>query len=488
MSASVYLGIDLGTSAVKILAMRSDGAVLAKEREDYATLSPQPGWNEQSPHAWWQATCSALGRILAHLGPVEVAGVGFSGQLNGFVLVDEGDAPIGEALIWLDIRASDIAAQMARDHGERIKAISHNQVTPIAVLPKLKWVAQHRPEVLARAKRLFLVKDFILWKLTGAHATDPSDAAATGLMDYRGRRWSPELCALAGVDPAILPVIRSSDAIVGRITAAAAAQCGIPPGVPVVAGAGDVTALSVGCGVIDKGVAAVTLGTAGHVVLSEDRHPDGRAGEVWELSHAAPDKTIWLGLVMSGGLSISWFRSVLRDMDYAEISRLAEHSPPGARGVLFLPFLEGASTPYHQPEARAAFLGLSSSHGTGDMIRSVLEGVAYNIRECLDLFQANGAEITELRIGEGGSRIEQWCQIIADVVNRPVHLLAEMDASALGAAVLACAGAEDRPVGAIADQVVALSRSFLPDAARASVYEGTFRSYQKAVGRLLPGS
>lgn len=488
MTTPIYLGIDLGTSAVKILAMTADGQVLAKERGDYPTLSPKPGWNEQSPLAWWEATCSTLRRLLDGLGGVEVAGVGFSGQLNGFVLVDAAGEPIGDALIWLDIRAADISARLNVEDGPLIKAISHNQVTPIAVLPKLRWVAEHQPDKLARARKLFLVKDFILWKLTGIQATDPSDAAATGMMDYKNRQWSPELCAMAGVDPAILPPIRRSDEVVGHITAEASALCGIAPGVPVVAGAGDVTALSVGCGVIEKGVLAVTLGTAGHVVLSEDRHPDGASGEVWELSHAVADKTIWLGLVMSGGLSISWLRSILQGMDYAEISRLAEASPAGARGVTFLPFLEGASTPYHQPEARAAFVGLSSSHGTGDMIRAVLEGVAYNIRECIDLFEAQGAEIHEVRIGEGGSRIQQWCQIIADVANRPVRLLAEMDASALGAAALACAGATGEPVGVVADRVVSLAGGFVPDPAAVKVYEETFHVYQEAVGRLMPRS
>ena len=248
------------------------------------------------------------------------------------------------------------------------------------------------------------------------------------------------------------------------------------------------TALSVGCGVIEKGVLAVTLGTAGHVVLSEERHPSGQSGEIWELSHAVSDKTIWLGLVMSGGLSISWLRSILGNLDYDEIARLADASPPGSRGIVFLPFLEGASTPYHRPDARAAFVGLSSSHGTGDMIRSVLEGVAYNIRECIELFEARGAQISEVRLGEGGSRIQQWCQIIADVVDRPVNLLSEMDASALGAAILAQAGARGEPVGAIAASAVSLSGTFQPDPGRIKVYEESFQSYQEAVARLLPGA
>ena len=486
MTEAAYLGIDLGTSAVKVLAMSSGGNVLAKQSAEYPTHSSQPGWSEQSPNDWWEATRSAVRTIIGDLTDVKIAGVSFSGQLNGFVLVDENEEPVHDALIWLDIRAAEISASMAISDGQEILDITHNQVSPIAVLPKLKWFKENHPNLFARSERLFLVKDYILWKLTGAHATDPSDAAATAMMDFEQQRWSEHLCNLAGIDIDHMPKIHASDEIAGAITSEAALATNIPVDTPVITGAGDVTALSVGCGVIEKGILAITLGTAGHVVLSEDQAPKGSAGEVWELSHAVKNKTIWLGLVMSGGLCLSWLNKILSGVSYEEMGRLSETSPPGARGVVFLPFLEGASTPYHQPEARGSFTGLSSSHTTADMIRAVLEGVAFNIRECVELFEKHGGEISEVRIGEGGSRTREWCQIISDVVGRPVSLLEELDASALGAAMIAQSGIENRPLLDVVSSAVHLSDTFEPNTELQPVYDEAYGRYKDAVQRLMP--
>lgn len=486
MTNSVYLGIDLGTSAVKVLAMSAEGKVLSKGSAEYPTHSPQPGWSEQSPEDWWRATCEATRHVMAELKGAQISGVSFSGQLNGFVLTDEEDVPVHDALIWLDIRATEVSADMATSDGSRILEISRNQVSPIAVLPKLKWFRDNYGDLFKSGKRLFLVKDYILWKLTGRHTTDPSDAAATAMMDFSTQEWSKPLCELAGIDPARMPEICPSDRVVGMVRPEAAEASGVPEGTPVVAGAGDVTALSVGCGVINSGVLAITLGTAGHVVLSEDGPPKGAPGEVWVLSHAIKDKTIWLGLVMSGGLCLSWLNNILSGLGYEEMAALSERSPPGAQGITFLPFLEGASTPYHQPEARGSFTGLSSSHSTADMIRSVLEGVAFNIRECVELFEKHGGKIDEVRIGEGGSRTREWCQIISDVVGRPVRLLEELDASALGAAMIAQAGIEERPLAEVVSQTVQLSDSFVPNADLQPVYDEAYDRYKTAVRRLMP--
>lgn len=488
MTEVVYLGIDLGTSAVKILAMSSNGNVLAKESAEYPVHSSQPGWSEQSPNDWWNATCSAVRRVIADLPGMQIAGVSFSGQLNGFVLVDKNGEPVHDALIWLDIRAAETASNMANSDGHEILKITHNQVSPIAVLPKLKWFKKNHPDKFARSEKLFLVKDYILWKLTGVHATDPSDAAATAMMEFDHQRWSEYLCNLAGIDIGHMPKIHASNEVVGAISTAAALATNIPANTPVIAGAGDVTALSVGCGVIEKGILAITLGTAGHVVLSEDHAPKGSAGEVWELSHAVKDKTIWLGLVMSGGLCLSWLNKILSGVSYEEMARLSETSPPGARGVTFLPFLEGASTPYHQPEARGSFTNLSSSHANADMVRAVLEGVAFNIRECVELFEKHGGEINEVRIGEGGSRTREWCQIISDVVGRPVSLLEELDASALGAAMIAQSGIENRSLLDVVSAVVHLGDSFEPNAELRPVYDEAYGRYKDAVRRLMPAT
>ncbi|MCH8111969.1 MAG: xylulokinase [Proteobacteria bacterium] len=478
-----FLGVDLGTSAVKVLALSGKGQVLAKAKHGYPTHTPQTNWAEQSPRHWWAAVCAALKEVLRQLGGVTIAGVGFSGQMNGFVLVDDRDRVLHDAIIWLDLRAGAQATALQHSHGDVITATTGNQISPIAVLPKLAWMAQHRPDLMRRTKRLFLAKDYLLWRLTGAHVTDPSDAAATALMDVHAGRWSPILCKAAGIDRKILPEIRPSCAVVGHVSAQAGAECDLLRGTPVVPGAADVAALSVGCGVLGDGVLGVTLGTAGHVVLSAAGPPAWVSGEFWRVAHADPDRSIWLGLVMSGGLSLSWLHGILTALgtppdSFEDMVALSESAPPGARGVVFLPFLQGAATPYNQPSARATFHGLTSSHGAAELVQAVMEGVAYNIRECVELFERLGGRMEELRLAEGGSRVPRWCQIVADVLNRPALLVEEDDASALGAAIMACASVHRRPLGEVIDECVAIKQNFTPILAHRSAYEEAYQRYQ----------
>jgi xylulokinase len=478
---AAFLGIDIGTSAVKVLALSEDGAVLGKSKRSYPTHAPQIGWSEQSPEDWWTATAEAVRENVTELKGASIAGVGLSGQLNGFVLLDEHDRPLQEAIIWLDRRATAEAEELTRQCGARIEAVSGNRVSPIAVMPKLLWMKRHRPEVLAKAKRLLLVKDYVLWRLTGAHVTDPSDASAINLMELPSREWSVELCEAAGVDPRLLPQIVSSSTAAGRVTREASAATGIPEGVPVAPGGGDVAALALGCGVISDGVLGVTLGTAGHVVLSSKR-PLPRAGNgLWQIAHMMEDRIIWLGLIMAGGLSLSWLYRLMSlgqsTPSFEDFVTLADPVGPGASGLVFLPFLEGAATPYERPNARASFVGLTSSHGAAEMIQAVMEGVAFNLRQCVELFEEMGATISEVRLAEGGSRVGRWCQIIADVLGRPVDLIEESDTSALGAAIAAQAAVTRRTPSRIAEKAVRIGRRYEPR--REVGYTAAYHKYRE---------
>ncbi len=485
MSGQGYLGIDLGTSAVKVLVLDDQGAARARTSHSYPTHAPRPGWAEQSPDDWWQAVCAATREAIATAG-VPIASVGLSGQLNGFVLLDEADRPLADAVIWLDIRATGETAALAERAD--FAALTGNALSPICVLPKLAWMAAQRPDLMAETGRIALAKDYILLRLTGVLATDPSDALSTAMTEIGGLGWSPDLVGLASLDPGRLPPIRPSAEQAGTVTAQAARETGLAPGTPVATGAGDVAALAVGCGVVDVGRIAITLGTAGHVVAQATAHrPAGDAG-LWQLPHALARSQLWLGLIMSGGLSLSWFRSILGHAgppDYATLDALAQGVPPGSEGATFLPFLEGAATPYNQPDARGAFLGLSSAHGTGHLVRAVMEGVAFNARQCVEALAAAGAPADEVRLAEGGAQSPLWCQIIADTLDRPVHLIAERDTSAAGAAILGRAAATGASVKDTARSAVRIERTFDPSPPSVDALDAAHERYAALCARIV---
>lgn len=476
------IGIDVGTSAVKVAAVGLDGNLLAEASRPYPTHTPRPGWVEQSPEDWLTATCAALHALRAAAPDVDYVGIGLSGQLNGVVLLDEADECLGDSIIWLDTRATEEADALAVSYGALMRERAATELNAITVLAKLAWLARNDAERLGRARSALLVKDYILWKLTGARQTDPSDASATGMMDIHSLEWIDELCQAAGFDPGLLPPIGRSTVIAGHVTQQAAALTGLPAGLPVVPGGGDVAALAVGCGVAEPGVLGVTLGTAGHVVLArEASEPFRTRPGLWRVTHADPAQALWLGLVMSGGLSLSWLHRLLQSagspLTFAAMVEMCEGVPPGANGVTFVPFLEGAATPYAAPAARGAFNGLSSSSSAGDMVQAVMEGVAYNVRQCVELFAELGGTIAEVRIAEGGARVDRWCQILADVLQRPVIRLEYLDTSSLGAALMAQTAVTGVELRALTADLAKGGQRFEPDPRQWAAYENGYRRY-----------
>jgi xylulokinase len=338
-----------------------------------------------------------------------------------------------------------------------------------------------------------LAKDALNLRLTGVLATDHSDASCTLLYDVRRGGWDPDLLDIAGTTPGQLPPLHASDAVIGHVTSAAAEHTGLPVGIPVAAGAGDVAALALGTGAVEVGTYAVTLGSAGHVVGIADRVADEGYDRIWQMRHPLPELVIRLGLVMTGGLCLQWLARSLAptgsepdDAAYGRLLGAAAASLAGARGVTFLPFLEGAATPYQDPGLTATFTGLRTHHGLGDAVRAVLEGVAYNVRDCLTLLEDLGGPADRVRLSEGGSRSPLWSQVIADVLQKPVVTLRERDSSALGAALLARA---TRAPGALGDEIARLlhgieEATFEPRSEAAPVYDEGYGRYRELVGRL----
>ncbi len=489
---NISLGIDLGTSATKVLALGETGEVIAKSSAPYPLLQPAVGWSEQRPSDWWRAVCGAVGNVLKKVEIDRVTGVALSGQLNGVVLLDAHKEPLGNALIWLDQRATAEAAWLNEHYAPKLRQAVFNPANPIYVASKLLWLKNERPELLTAAHHIVFAKDYLNFLLSGQLATDYSDASCTLLFDLTRGGWIPELLELLGLEPQQLPRLHSSLDIIGHITPGAAAATGLPQGIPVMAGAGDVAALAVGSGAIEPGLCSVTLGTAGHVATATQALSEVGFNQTWQMFHAAPGRYINLGLVMSGGLSLSWFRRELGELEterakqtsqdpFEQLVARAEASEPGARGITFLPFLEGAATPFQNPNLRASFVNLSSSHHKGDLVQAVLEGVAYNIRDCIQIFEASGAKIDEIRLSEGGSRSARWCQIIADVLSRPLYTLTEIDTSALGAAIIALATTSQLPLSEAVTRVVRVKPTEVirPNLDLLDLYDRGYARYRK---------
>lgn len=484
MAADILtLGIDFGTSAVKAIAMDADGNVRAAASAVYETMKPAADRAEQDPESWWRALTTVCRHVMASLGEATIGAVGLSGQLNGIVLADADGDVLRPSLIWLDQRCAEQVRALEENHAAELAATTSSPISPIAVLPKLQWLATHEPETMQRVARVFQVKDYILWRLTGTFATDANEASATLLMDLGRRAWSPELVALAGLEPDQLPPVRPSAAIAGRIHGAAARETGLPQGTPVVPGSGDTGALAVGCGAFAPGTVAVTLGTAGHVVAAMPNRDPGPIEGLWRMAHVSPDRELWLGLIPAGGLSIAWLRQMVegftgRPVGFGDLEALLQRAPAGSAGGSFLPFLEGAGTPWNDPARRAGFVDLNVTHGAGHLVRSVYEGVAFNIRAAIEAFEAAGVPLTDIRLAEGGARSAAWCQIIADALGRTVHVVAEGDASAVGAAILAHAAIAQTDLAASIARAVRIERSHNPDPSHRAAMEAAWQRFR----------
>jgi xylulokinase len=486
------VGIDLGTSAVKVLVLAADGSTVAKARAGYDLEHPAPDRTEQSVASWWRAVCEATREALGGVDPRTVRSVGLSGQLNALVLLGEDLEPLEHAWIWLDLRAREQARTLNDRHADLLRRATVNPASPIYVAAKLAWLRDERPDLAARVHKVAFAKDVVNYRLTGHLATDHTDASCSLLYDLRGGRWSPALLDVAGVRADQLPPLRASNEVIGSVTAQAAAATGLPEGVAVVAGAGDVAALALGSGTSLPGTCSVTLGTAGHVVSARRDITPAGYGRVWQMRHALPDVVLQLGLVMSGGLCLSWFarefgpRPMAGDDRASPIEALLAELPgsrPGARGVTFLPFLEGAATPYQDPDLAAGFVGLRTHHLRADALQAVLEGVAYNVRDCVEVFEDLGSSVQHVRLSEGGSRSPAWCQIIADVLQRPVTTLREIDSSALGAALLALSAARGEGLAAVVERIThgLHERTFEPDTALRERYDAGYARYAALV-------
>jgi xylulokinase len=421
---SIAIGLDVGTSGVKALAVSETGEVLATAEEEYPLSIPRPGWAEQDPEDWWRAT----ERALAALGVDAPAGIGLSGQMHGLVALDAADRVIRPAILWNDQRTAHECAEIeARVGLERLIELTGNRALTGFTAPKLLWMRRHEPEHYARIAHVLLPKDYVRLKLCGERAIDVADASGTLLFDVAHRCWSDEVLQALELDPAWLPTALESPEVSGRT----------PAGVPVAAGAGDQAAGALGVGVVRPGPLSIVLGTSGVVFTALDAYAHDPGARVHAFCHAVPDTWHAMGVMLSAAGSLRWFRDVAAPgTDFGALVGEAAAWEPGAEGLTFLPYLAGERTPHADPDARGAFAGLSLRHDRGALVRAVLEGVAFGLRDSLDLVAELGAALEVGRASGGGARSELWLQIVASVLELPLERVVVEEGAAYGAALL----------------------------------------------------
>jgi len=468
---TALVGLDVGTSSTKAVAIGPDGVVLGRAEEPYRVSMPAPGFAEQDPDLWWRAAESAL----AAVGVADVAGIGLAGQMHGLVLLDERLRPLRPAILWNDQRTAAECAEIERLVGlERLIELTGNRALPGFTAPKLLWVRRHEPEVYARIAHVLLPKDYVRLRLTGELATDVSDASGTLLFDVGARGWSEPVLELLGLPREWFPHALESAAVSG-LTAA---------GVPVAAGGGDQAAGAVGAGVVRPGSVSVVLGTSGVVFGVLPALAADPGGTAHTFCHAVPGTWHAMGVMLSAAGALDWLQHAMGAGTPIEaLLDAAEAWEPGCEGLRFAPYLSGERTPHADPDVRGAFVGLSLRHDAGALTRAVLEGVAYGLRDSLELLRGLGLRPSSGRLGGGGSRSELWRRVVASVLDLPLEMTAGGEGAAFGAALLAgVAAGVHSDVPAAVDACVAVAGTVEPEPA----WSGAYARGYAAFGRLYP--
>ena len=482
MSAATacFVGIDLGTSACKALAIDGDGSVLARASAEYPLSTPRPGWAEQAPADWQRGCDTAMTALVASLPPgCVVQAIGLSGQMHGLVALDRDDQVIRPAILWCDNRTgAQCDAITARVGGaDALLGLTRNRMLPGFTGGKIDWLREHEPDTMERMRRFLLPKDALRLEMTGEHATDVSDASGTGLFDVRARTWSQPMLEAVGLTAAQVPPALESHEISGRLRPGTASRWGLPPGLPVVAGGGDSVIQTTSMGVIDPGVVGITIGTAGLVGASVASCPDNPGALLQVSCGNAPGRWHVMGVTLNGGGAFQWWRDALAALPHGapgfdEIVTMALQAPAGADGLLFLPFLMGERCPHVAPAARGAFVGLSRGHDLRHMSRAVMEGVLLNIRSILELAAESGVGWQSLRVSGGATASPAWLQMLADVTGQEVATVTgAVEGGAYGAALLAGVGSGHWFSLEEAAQAIRITGTTRPEASAVATYD-----------------
>jgi xylulokinase len=482
----VAIGIDVGTTGSRAIAVDERGAVVDARSAEHPLLTPRPGWAEQDPAAWWRSTREVLSLVAASCRSAsgEVVGVGLTGQMHGSVFLDRQGEVIRPALLWNDQRTATQCDQITDLIGSRrLVEITGNPALTGFQAPKVLWLRDEEPANFERVAHILLPKDYIRYRLSGELATDASDATGTLFLDLRSRRWSSEVLQALGVPEEWLPPVLESAQPTGTVTDAVATELGLPPGVPIAAGGGDNAAAAIGAAVTHEGLMSSSIGTSGVLFAHTDECTIDTSGRIHAFAHAVPGQYCLLAVTLSAGGSLRWWRD-LTGLGYDELVAEAEAIAPGSEGLLFLPYLMGERTPHLDARATGGFVGLTARHTRGHMTRALMEGVLYSLRDGLEIMRGLDVHPRQIRAIGGGATSELWLQIQADILGAPVQRLAIREGAAYGAALLGHVAA-----GTFADvdeaaMVVRLKDVTEPAPRRVALYEEGYEVYRSLYGAL----
>ena len=474
---SVVLGLDVGTSGARAVAVDESGEVLADAAAEYPLSTPHPGWSEQDPAHWWKASQEVLENVAAKVDG-EIVGLGLTGQMHGSVFLDSSDRTIRPALLWNDQRTQAQCEEITEAVGEaRLIELAGNPALTGFQAPKILWLREEEPESFSRVASVLLPKDYVRLLLTGEKATDASDAAGTLLLDVRQRDWSEEILEALEIPGAWMPQVYEGPEESGRLRKDIAGELGLPTGLPIAAGGGDNAAAAVGTGIVHEWLLSSSVGTSGVLFAHTNRFSPDPSGRLHAFCHAAPGAYHLMGVTLSAGGSLAWWRETT-GKGYDDLVAAASEVPAGSEGLVFLPYLSGERTPHLDPAARGAFFGLTSRHTLAHMTRAVMEGVLFSLRESMEIMHELGVRIEEVRATGGGARSPLWRQLQADVYGVPIRRTVSDEGPAYGAALLAGVAAGAYGSTEEATSVVRLREEvtgFDPERVRA--YEEAYEAY-----------
>jgi xylulokinase len=482
---SAFLGVDVSTTAAKAVLLDESGALLGTASTSLSLQAPRPLWSEQDPREWWAASASSIREVLATTGTpaADVRAIGLTGQMHGLVLLDGDHRVLRPAILWNDQRTGAQCDEIRRRLGgrESLVRLTGNDALAGFTAPKILWVREHEPELYARARLVLLPKDYVRLRLTGEAAMDKADASGTLLFDIARREWSEEVLRALEVPREWLPPTHEGPEVTGTVTPDAAWETGLRAGTPVVAGGGDQAAGAVGTGAVRPGVVALSLGTSGVIFASTDTAIVDPQGRLHAFCHAVPGKWHLMAVTLAAAGSLEWFRNTLAAAEsFDTLVDEAAEAPAASEGALFLPYLSGERTPYADPLARGAFVGLTMRHGRGSLTRAVLEGVAFSMKDCLALIREAGlGAVSTVRVTGGGAKSRLWRQIVASALDVEIVTVNATEGAAAGAALLAAVGAGAAPsVEAICDATIRVTDRQEPVADWVGAYADAYPRYR----------
>ena len=475
----LYIGVDLGTSAVKLLLMDEKGTVRRVVSKEYPLFFPQPGWSEQRPEDWYEQTMAGLKELLKDCDRSKVEGISFGGQMHGLVILDEEDRVIRPAILWNDGRTGEETDYLNQVIGkEKLSEYTGNIAFAGFTAPKLLWVKKHEPEHFAAISKIMLPKDYLAYRLSGVHCTDVSDASGMLLFDVKNRCWSKEMCEICGVSLEQLAKVYESYEVVGTLLPQVAQELDLPEGVKVIAGAGDNAAAAVGTGTVGEGKCNISLGTSGTIFISSEHFCVDENNALHAFAHADGSWHLMGCMLSAASCNKWWMDDILGTSDYgAEQAAIGEL---GENRVFFLPYLMGERSPHNNPNARGTFIGMTMDTTRADMTQAVLEGVAFAIRDSVEVARSLGLEIRSSKLCGGGARSPLWRRILANVLNITLESPASEQGPGMGGAMLAMVAAGAYPdVKTVCEQLVSVASVTEPEPALAEKYEGRYRQFRR---------